>query len=289
MTASTCRYDRDNKTHLTREHLAECADPTCRGCRPCTHEEGSPVRHCRTRLRCTSHLGWTEQTCPTCLGKVRTNLTRILTAMALMPAEVEEAGNLRTAAAGYVPGATAHPGAWRARRLYNVKTGGYVEDHDELDPWQMLGLRERMIREDLGHDHRLVSNTLAETCGYIAWVLTDLARDEEQTVVIAELMSETARLADHLESVLHDSRKPERGAPCRSCPERFDPETGESKGRPRLHLKPGHWCESEGCTREHHADDTGDLWVCPADRDHWWTAADYRRWVYADAREAASS
>lgn len=272
-----CRYDRESKQHLTREHRADCTTIACPGCLPCTHDRGDPVRHCRTRLRCTSHLGWTEHTCPTCLGKVRNNLTRILYAMSLMPEEVEEAGRTdRTAAAGYVPGATAHPGAWRARRLYNVKTGGYVEDHDELDPWQMLGLRERMIREDLGHDHRLVSNTLGETCGYIAWVLTDLARDEEQTPVIAELMSETARLADHLETVLRDSRKPERGAPCRSCP----------TPAPRLILKPGHWCEREGCEREHHADDTGDRWVCPVDRDHWWTAADYRRWVYADAREA---
>lgn len=272
-----CRYDREAKKHVTREHLSECVDVACLGCKPCTHDDqGNPVRHCRTRNRCTSHLGWTEQTCPVCVGKVRTNLTRILTAMSLMPAEVEQVGRTdRTAAAGYVPGASAHPGAWRARRLYNAKTGGYVEDYDEGDPWQMLGLRERMIREDLGHDHRLVSNTLAETCGYIAWVLTDLARDEQQVVVIAELMSETARLADHLEAILRDSRKPERGAPCRSCP----------TPAPRLQLRPGHWCDDEGCTRTHYADDSGDRWVCPSDREHWWSAADYRRWVYADAQE----
>ncbi len=51
----TCRWDRDAQAHLTREHLPECIDTTCKGCRPCTHEDGNPVRHCRTRLRCTSH------------------------------------------------------------------------------------------------------------------------------------------------------------------------------------------------------------------------------------------
>lgn len=274
----TCRYDRDAKAHLTREHLADCTSTTCAGCRPCTHDEhGNPARHCRVRTRCTSHLGWTEHACPVCLGKIRGNLNRIMVALAAMPAELEVVGRTdRTAAARYVPGSTAHPGSWRARMRYNAKTGGFIEDHDETDPWQMLGLRERMIREDLGHDHRLVSESLAGTSGYLAWVLTDLSRDAERVPVIADLMAETSRLADLLESVLRDSRKPEQGAPCRSC----------EKPAPKLILKPGHWCEREDCTREHHADDSGDRWVCPRNPEHWWTTADYRRWVYADARAA---
>lgn len=275
---TACRYDRAAKTHLLREHRDDCTATDCQGCQPCEHDDhGDPVRHCRVRNRCTSHLGWTEHACPTCLGKIRGNLTRIAIALAAMPAELEEVGRTdRTAASCYVPGATAHPGAWRARMRWNASNGGDVEDHDELDPWQMLAIRERMIREDLGHDHRLVSDTLAGTSGYLSWVLTDLARDVDHLPHIADLLAETARLADHLETVLSDSRKPERGAPCRSC----------AAPAPRLVLRRGHWCEDQDCRQAHYLDDSGDRWVCPDHADHWWTTDEYRRWVYADARAA---
>ena len=56
-----CRWDRDVKAHLLREHRSDCIAVGCKGCKPCTHDEhGNPVRHCRTRNRCTSHLGWDE-------------------------------------------------------------------------------------------------------------------------------------------------------------------------------------------------------------------------------------
>jgi hypothetical protein len=272
---TSCRYDRDTKTHLTRAHQPDCTDTTCRGCQPCTTDDhGNPTRHCRVRTRCTSHLGWTEHACPVCLSKIRANLTRIITALAAMPAELEEVGRTdRTAAAYHLPGATAHPGAWLARMRHNDTHGRHTEDADEGDPWQMLAVRERTIRKALAHDHLLVSPSLAGTCGYLAWVLTDLARDPEHVPTLTELHGETSRLADHLEAILRDSRKPERGAPCRSCP----------APAPRLQLEPGHWCTEANCHRQHHADDSDDRWVCPANPDHWWTAADYRRWVYADA------
>lgn len=265
---SACRYDRDRKAHLTREHLPECVDVACKGCRPClTDDDGNPVRHCRTRNRCTSHLDWHEHTCPTCVGKVRGNLTRIVDAIAAMPAEVEEVGRVDcTPATNHL--ATAHPESWRRRMIHNAQNGGWTEEPDQDDPWQMLGIRERMIREDMGHDHRLVSDSLAGTCDYLAWVLTDLSRMEEQTLVVAELLAETTRLATHLEAVLHDSKAPERGIPCPDC-------TAEEKLAPRLVRHFGHWCERAGCQQVHYLDESGDVWRCPADDAHEWTHADY--------------
>lgn len=275
---TVCRWDRDAKAHLTRAHLPECATVDCPGCQPCLLDgDGNPVRHCRTRLRCTSHLDWHEHTCATCLGKIRTNMSRLLDALALMPNEAAETGIDSQAATLAGPHADAE--TYRRRMIANAARGLHTEEPDQYDPWQMLGIRERMIREDLGHaDVTLTSETLAGTCSYLDWVLTDLARDPDQVPVLAELIRETGRLADHAEAVLHDSRKPERGAPCRSCP----------TPAPRLRLQRSHYCTDPDCARIHVADDSADRWVCPADRDHAWSTADYRRWVYADAHEAKS-
>ena len=284
---TTCRYDREAKKHLTREHLPECVYVACKGCRPCTHDdEGNPVRHCRTRNRCTSHLGWREFTCPECLGKIRANLMRILTAEAAMPAEVAEVGRVdRTQASDHL--VSAHPESWRRRMIHNAEHGGHTEDADECDPWQMLGLRERMIREDLGHDHRLVSDTLGGTCSYLEWVLTDLARMEDQTLIVAELLSESCRLADHLESVLHNSRTPERGIPCPECvlvlgkrkealqASNVPEDEWPTLRAPRLVRHYGHWCTKAGCEKLHYLDTSGDVWRCPTDPAHEWEHKDY--------------
>lgn len=266
-----CRYDREAKQHLTREHKPECVDPTCKGCLPCTHEEGNPVRHCRTRLRCTSHLGWTEHTCPECLGKIRANLHGIIQSIALMPAEAEERGinsepaNLAGPHADYV---TAQ---WR---LINAdRAGQSVEELDMADPYTCLTMHERSIREQLGHDEEtLVSPTLSATTGYLAWVLTDLARIEDGTPMLTALLGDTSRLKAHLESALSNGRTPERGAPCPAC--------AEAGAAPeRLNRVYGHWCTKAGCDRLHYLDDSGDVWRCPVDPEHEWTHAAYTNWV----------
>ena len=212
-----CRWDRDAKKHLLREHLPECVDVACKGCRPCTHDEhGNPVRHCRTRNRCTSHLDWHEVTCPECVGKVRNNLARVVDLLAVMPAEAEQRGvnsepaNLAGPHADYV---TAQ---WR---LVNADRAGItVEELDLRDPYTCLTLHERTIREDLGHDEMtLVSETVAGAVSYLSWVLTDLARDAERTPLLTALQADARVLVDHMEAALRDGRAPERGIPCPEC------------------------------------------------------------------------
>lgn len=268
---SDCRYDREAKAHLTRGHRPECTDVACRGCLPCTHEDGNPVRHCRTRQRCTSHLGWTEWTCPECLAKIRGNLSAIIETLALMPDEAIEQGinsepaNLAGPHADYVSA------QWR---LVNAdRAGQTVDELDMRDPYTCLTMHERTIREDLGHDEEtLVSPSIAASAGYLAWVLTDLARMEGGVLTLGSLLGDTARLRAHMESALRDGRTPERGAPCPDC-------TGEGVAPQRLTRIYGHWCTKTGCERLHYLDDSGDVWRCPVNAEHEWEHARYVAYV----------
>lgn len=266
-----CRYDRESKAHLAREHKPECIDSTCRGCLACTHEEGNPVRHCRTRLRCTSHLGWTEQTCPECLAKIRGNLSAVVELLALMPAEAIEQGinsepaNLAGPHADYVTS------QWR---LINAdRAGQAVDELDMRDPYTCLTMHERTIREDLGHDEEtLVSVSIAASAGYLAWVLTDLARLESGVLPLAALLGDTSRLRAHMETAMRDGRTPERGIPCPDCVAEGEKREQDA---PRLVRHYGHWCTNHGCDRLHYLDDSGDVWRCPNEPEHEWLHADY--------------
>lgn len=282
---TTCRWDRESKKHLTREHQPECVDRACKGCQPCTHDDaGNTVRHCRTRLRCTSHLGWTEHTCPECVGKIRTNLTKMLNLLTLMPAvTIEQAigqgvdsepANLAGPHADYVSA------QWR---LVNAdRNGEAVEELDKADPYTCLTMHERSIREDLGHDaETLVSPTIAAACGYIAWVLTDLARSEEHVTSLRALMSDTSHLLTTVETAAALRKMPQRGAPCPICVE-------EGIAAERLNRVYGHWCEHSGCRQVHYLDESGDVWRCPINAAHEWTHEAYTKYVETRTARVAS-
>lgn len=279
-TVQKCTYDAA-RGWVTREHAWGCASRTCSGCKPCTK---AGEEHCQARKRCGTHTEGAA--CPTCIGKIRNNLRAIIDAIALMPVELEETGRLTSAAANHVSGATAHPLSWRARMFHNLTTGGYLEDADQHDPWQMLSIRERMIREALGHDTRTtVSASLSATVDYLTWSLADLAPRHDLAWAAADLLAETNRLRAELETILRDSRTPERGAPCPACPE---PEVDGDPRPPRLVRRWAHWCEDDACTREHDTTGARDTWVCPRNAEHWWSEADYRMWVSDDYLANAS-
>lgn len=281
---TNCRYDREAKRHLLREHLADCTIIACPGCAPCTHDEdGNPVRHCRARTRCTTHLRWGEHTCPECLGKIRDNLAAIVDDLALMPAEAAEQGvdsepaNLAGPHADYV---TAQ---WR---LVNASRAGQtVDELDMRDPYTCLTMHERTIREHLGHDeHTLVSATISGAATYLGWALTDLARDEDGTLLLAALLGDTAVLRSHVEAALRDSRTPERGIPCPDCTRDAEEKRREP---PRLVRHYGHWCARPSCERVHYLDDSGDVWRCPDEPKHEWSHADYEARLVERRRRSA--
>lgn len=274
-----CRYDRHRKAHLLREHVSACVDTACPGCKPCTHDEhGNPVRHCRAKARCTSHLGWDEYACARCLGKARTHLRRIVDLVALMPPAAVAAGLNSEAANLAGPHADHVRGQWR---LVNAaRAGQEVEELDMRDPYTCLTMHERYVREELGHDETtLVSPDLATAASYLQWALTDLGRSEAGATLFAALRGDASALVEHLEVVLRNGMAPERGAPCPECVK------AGGKEAPRLRRIYAHWCADPDCRRVHEVDadgvatDAADRWVCPDDRAHEWSHEAYSRWI----------
>jgi hypothetical protein len=155
-----------------------------------------------------------------------------------------------------------------------------MEDDDEQHPYTVLTRWQMMLSEDYGQPlpDRL---TTTEAGAYLERTLHRMAQDDEQDFPL--FAREMRACREHLESVLRNSSKPQRGAPCPDC--------SEDGKVVRLLLDFGHWCTSEDCEQIHFLDDSGDRWVCPVDRDHWMTAQGYADWLTAraEARRGVSA
>lgn len=320
---SICRYDL-NHGHLLRAHWPTCTGIGCPGCLPCTHEEdGAEVRHCTTvrgkepqQVRCTGHLRRDQhQTCTRCIGRVRADLVALEQLAALMPAEATAQGINSEALS--LAGPTADPHAFEARRVIANRTAwanyeasldekafarafAAIPEWDRRHPVGLMRYWDMTLRKAYSEPTKL-RHTLSRLIAYATSVLDRFAQDPDQDFAL--FASEVAACRRHLESVRHDSRRPQRGAPCwlcepiDQCPEDCDVEhVHDYAGRqPALQLRRGHWCEDEGCTKKHgpcepaceieHEHDFGDRWVCPRDpKNHWWPDSDYRKGVTADAK-----
>ena len=263
---STCRYDREAGTYLADGEPSK------------TDEYGDPTKHCTARRSCSVHIGRDELTCPRCIGRTRASIGWIVNLAALMPTEALSAGVHSEAA--NLAGPAADPEAWSWRKVAARQGVAWhvslLEDDDEHHPLTVLGRWAMMLAEDWGHD--LPRLDVATAAAYLDRNLARLANDPEQDFPLFAREIRTCR--SHLESVLHNGQAAERGAPCPDCVAR------ERKPQ-RLQRRYGHWCEDDGCEKIHHADESGDWWVCPQDRDHWWTHEDYSRWI--ESRKASRS
>lgn len=242
----TCIYDRATKTHLVDND-------------PCTHDkDGNPVHHCRARLRCTSHLGWDEEVCDRCIGRVKKGLDRVLALLALMPTVAIEVGSLDSRALDLAgPVANHVMASWST--INAERNGVIVEELDMGHPYTCLTMHERYIREHLGHDDTvLVSPTIGEAASYLAWALPDLARDEEGALLLSALLGDLGRLRAGLELVARLRQVPTRGAPCPEC-----------EKPPRLERRYAAWSTH----------DRFDTWHCPRDAEHVWTQEAYERYI----------
>lgn len=271
-----CRYDRDAGDYLID------GEP-CR-----TDDYGDPTKHCTARRTCAGHVGADELTCARCLSRARRAIGQIVDLAALMlPAAISaginsEAANLAGPAADYQ--------TFSARRaidkrwiLQNVPER-HIEramrtllaDDDEHHPYVVLTRWANMLTEDYNHPTP-ERWTVANAAAYLDRNLALIAQDPEQDFPL--LFRELRRCRDHLEAVLRNSHRSDKGAPCPTCAT----ETGKG---PRLRREYGHWCDEPDCEQIHYDDDSGDVWRCPRIRDHWWSEADYRLRiadVYADA------
>lgn len=269
---NSCKYDRDQGDYIRPDG------------HPCRHDDyGDPTHHCTHRLTCTEHVAPHEQTCARCLGRTRTDITRIPQLHARMPEEAEDAGV--NSEAMNLAGPAANPATFAARRNIDKQ---WIRDHipeerweramavllasdDEHHPLAVLGRWDMITRQHYGHNtDRPV--TVANAADYLARQLDRMAQDPRFD--FAKFGRETRRCRNHQERILAENEARDRGAPCPEC---TSDETGVG---PRLVREWGHWCTREDCTRLHYLDETGDQWVCPRRPElHRWEHADYERWI----------
>ena len=293
-----CYRDPDNGVYYRRKtHRHDCTDTDCRGCTPCAEA------HCTATRKCAWHPAAGEITCGRCINQVRRNLRWITALGALMETGAESDGIDSEAANLAGPGAD--PRILTARRVllkrhitellppthWQRAYAALVPEDDDRHPYNVTTRWHMMLAEDYGHDlpDRM---TTSAAVAYLDRNLHRIANDDEQDFPL--LAREIRKCRQHMEAALHNGRQPEQGAPCRSCVD------VEGKAAPRLRLERGHWCDDPECERLHYdqtydadaetwvPDTSGDRWVCPRNRDHWWSQADYERWVYADARAASA-
>lgn len=289
MTETKCRYDRDRGEYVTDD--GETCDVPKRD-------------HCTARKTCPQHLGWGELTCARCLGRVRMDIQQIVQHAALMLPEAltsgvgSEAANMAGPAADYRVFSARRNIAKRwimdhihqpardwcddeecTRRHFKTEKGkdrwhkrgienamaDLLDDDDERHPYSVLTRWAMMLAED--YDLQVPKSlTIASAGTFIAGLLTKVAQDEEQDFPL--MARELKKCRTHLEAVISNSQAQERGAPCPTC--------RDAEVLVRLVREYAHWCDDEECTQRFHlVTDEADIWVCPRNREHWWTAAGY--------------
>lgn len=227
--------------------------------------------HCTARRSCGIHLQWGELTCARCLGRTRTNIRHIGQYAALLDSAALEAGRVDVEIS-MLAGPSCDPEAWSWRKA-TARTGltwhvSLDEDDDETDPKRVLTTWAQMLSEDyrLPRPERWdVSNAAA----FLERILSRVAQDDGQD--FPQLSREMRKCRDHLDAELRVRWFAERGVPCPSC-------VASGKHDPvkvKLRREYPHWCDDADCHQIHVETDELDVWVCPVDREHWWTHADY--------------
>lgn len=270
-----CYRDRDNGVRFIKaQHAIECADPTCRGCKVCAE-----AKHCTARKGCSWHVD--AQTCGRCINAARTDLRWIGDLSSLMPAAAmsdgvnSEAAMLAGPGADYATFSARRTIAkrWIAEHIPEAKWeaafAGLLADDDEHHAHNVLTRWQMMLAEDYGQPlPERLSTTGA--IGYLDRNLSRIAQDDGQDFPL--LARELKKCRQHMESVLHNDTKPDRGAPCPACHDE-----GVEKP-PRLTRVYAERWQAD--------DDSRDQWTCPRSREHSWSERDYRGFVEERVRTA---
>lgn len=303
---SRCRFagldpedDFAPRPRLLPTHLDGCNSAGCLGCQPC------PERHCEATGCPGRHLTPTERICPTCIGHVRANLdgivnmtTRLLTeavhrgvnseaamldgpkadvadwerrhrlvANGLACECVDECPDVPPRYGPHCEGKCQHDScAWRRGRPdCPVASAWHADNRSEPHPGYVLADWDAQICEHLGHSRTMIP-TLESAAGYIGGQLTHLARDSDFD--FDGLAREIRGCHGHLEDVLREGERAEKGAPCPSC------------GGPAL-------------VKEWGVTEAFDMWTCPSGACHQvWTEAEYRTMIdgiYVEIAEALTA
>lgn len=207
MSEQTCRWNGSGNPRLLKTHANADCPSTCEGCQPCE------ANHCGVCGR--THVG-TELTCPACVGAVRDDLSSIRDMSTRLLREAIVAGVNSEAA--NLAGPVADPEAWSWRKAAarrGVADHVTVTEGDEsTHPAWVLGTWEMLIREHLVQpSDDLLS---IESAGaYLDGHLTNLANDGE--FAFEEMARDLRKCRVHLEDVLCEGEREERGEKCHNC------------------------------------------------------------------------
>ena len=206
------------------EHPADW-EGACPGCEPCEprDEQGNPLDHCTARGSCGEHVPRGVLTCNRCIGKARATLTTIETLSAVLIDEAIEVGVDSEAANLAGPAADPEAVMWRrttaARPHFDadgilVHSFGSVAYDEELHPLSVLGTWDFMLREDYDLPTGL-QVTVSRSVAFLSGLLTKFANDKHQDFPL--FVREIGACRAHLEDVLHEGHRVERGARCAKC------------------------------------------------------------------------
>lgn len=266
-----CYRDRDNGVRFIKsEHAHDCGDTDCRGCKVCPESN-----HCTARKNCSWHIPAGELTCGRCIAAPRRHIKWIEALSSLMLTQAIADGI--DSQATVLAGPAADPRGHSARRLAEKRFLRAYEGLGRISEEQHLAALESMDDEDWQHaysvltryqlmfsedyDHDLPARmSVSGAAAYLDRNLHRIAQDPEQD--FAELAANLKKCCQHLEVVLHNDDRPERGAPCPACYE------GGNDKPPRLSRTYAERWEAD--------DDSRDEWRCPRNREHAWSEADYR-------------
>jgi ribosomal protein L37AE/L43A len=202
-----CRFVSTTEPRVVKgRHQIPCAcDDRELGCLPCTET------HCVICGR--SHA---RAACAECLNEARNDLHAIADLCHALPAEAVEKGVQSEAM--MLLGPAADPEAWRNRAasaLFGRVDDAYLEDcRDELHPTWVLGTWEQIWRDHLDHQTQAPFTLVA---GYAYLDMQIGYMSEQVDPAFDEFARELRACRGHLEDVLRDGIREERGAPCVQC------------------------------------------------------------------------
>jgi hypothetical protein len=256
MSEQNCRWvATDRPRALVGEHYDNCPGDDCKGCWPCTEQ------HCLSCGR--TH---TEGICAGCLNTTRNDLTEIahLCGFPLLE-EVLTKGAASEAAMLLAPAANTEAWQHRAKSaIFGRVDDAYLEDcRDEAHPLWTLGWIETEWRDAFGHEQP-ERTTVADAAAYIGRMLHTVAGltempDGSQPPEFDDAKRRLAACRSHLEDVLSEGIRDEKGAPCPKC------------DRPLI--------------KRYGRNEHFDRWVCPSKAcGTWYLDEEYRRWVTDDYR-----
>ena len=203
----TCRFVSTTEPRvISGRHQDPCrCDDRELGCLECTETHCVICGRNHARAACTD-----------CLNAARDDLRAIADLCHALPAEAVEKGVQSEAM--MLLGPAADPEAWRNRAasaLFGRVDDAYLEDcRDELHPTWVLGTWEQIWRDFLDHQTQ-APFTLAAGYAYLDMQIGYMS--EQVDPAFDEFARELRACRGHLEDVLRDGIREERGAPCVQC------------------------------------------------------------------------